>query len=310
MHSIILFYKYVSIQYPQQILKWQKKICKELNLKGRIILAEEGINGTLGGHPDQLQEYKKLMNAHPLFGEIDFKESHNVGDHFPRLRIVVKNEIVYLGLDTKTITAQDAGIHLEPTQAHELIAQKPENLVIIDCRNRAESAIGRIENAVIPDTTYFREFPEYVDKHLDDLKDKQVLMYCTGGVRCERASAYIKSKGVAQEVYHIKGGVHRYVEEFPNGFFKGKNYVFDGRTAVKVTDDILGSCFVCQKACDEYINCMFAGCNRHFIGCTECMERLSNCCSTECLQIITQDPSKKRPTLIRNYQEYSAKELS
>src|ERR1700744_6236904 len=118
MHSIILFYKYVSIQYPQQILKWQKKICKELNLKGRIILAEEGINGTLGGHPEQLQEYKKLMNAHPLFGEIDFKESHNVGDHFPRLRIVVKNEIVYLGLDTKTITAQDAGTHLEPTQAH------------------------------------------------------------------------------------------------------------------------------------------------------------------------------------------------
>ena len=296
MHSIILFYKYVTIIYPKQILKWQKKICQELNLNGRIILAEEGINGTLGGTPENIEQYKQLMNSHELFADIDYKESHNVGNHFPRLRIVIKNEIVYLGLDPKTVRAEDAGTYLEPAQAHELIAKKPNNLVIIDCRNRTESAIGRIENAIVPDTNYFREFPEYVDKHLEDLKDKQVLMYCTGGVRCERASAYIKSKGVAQEVFHIKGGVHKYVEQFPQGFFKGKNYVFDGRTAVKVTNDILAHCFVCQKPCDEYINCMFARCNRHFIGCVECMQRLDNTCSTECLQTITQDPSKKRPT--------------
>ncbi|CAN5139806.1 hypothetical protein BH09DEP1_BH09DEP1_2270 [soil metagenome] len=310
MHSIILFYKYVTITYPKQILKWQKKACQELNLKGRIILAEEGINGTLGGTPENIERYKELMNTHELFGAIDYKESNNVRDHFPRLRIVVKSEIVYLGLDPKAITAKDAGTYLEPAQAHELIAQKPDNLVIIDCRNNTESAIGRIENAIMPDTKYFREFPEYVDKHLDDFKDKQVLMYCTGGVRCERASAYIKSKGVAQEVYHIKGGVHKYVEEFPNGFFKGKNYVFDGRTAVKITDDILANCFVCQQPCDDYNNCMFARCNRHFIGCNQCMERLDNTCSTECQLIITQDPSKKRPTLIKSYQEYSPKELN
>jgi predicted sulfurtransferase len=309
MHSIILFYKYVTIQYPKQILKWQKKICQELNLKGRIILAEEGINGTLGGTTQNLERYKQLMNEHELFGSIDYKESHNVGDHFPRLRIVVKDEIVYLGLDTKVVTAKDAGTYLEPAQAHELIAQKPDNLVIIDCRNRTESAIGRIENAIMPDTHYFREFPEYVDKNLENLKDKQVLMYCTGGVRCERASAYIKSKGVAQEVFHIKGGVHKYVEEFPNGFFKGKNYVFDGRTAVKISDDILANCFVCQKPCDDYNNCMRAQCNRHFIGCIECMKQLDTTCSSECQQIITLDPTKKRPTLIKSYQDYSQKEL-
>lgn len=309
MHSIILFYKYVSIQYPQQVLKWQKKICQELNLKGRIILAEEGINGTLGGTPENLEHYKKLMNEHPLFDNIDFKETHNTADHFPRLRIVVKNEIVNLGLDPKMVRAEDAGIALEPLQAHQLMTQKPHNLIIIDCRNIAESEIGRIENAIRPDTKYFREFPQYVDRNLQEFKDKQVLMYCTGGVRCERATAYVKSKGVAQEVFHIKGGIHRYVQAFPNGFFKGKNYVFDGRTAVKVTEDILSHCRICQKPCDDYNNCMYAKCNRHFIGCGQCMDLMDICCSSECKTIITQDPSKKRPVAIRSYQEYSQKQI-
>lgn len=301
MHSIILFYKYVAIQYPQQILKWQKKICLELNLKGRVILAEEGINGTLGGHPDQLEQYKKLMSEHPLFTGIDYKESNNVGDHFPRLRIVVKNEIVNLGLDPKVVRAEDAGIALDPAQAHNLIGQKPENLVIIDCRNNVESAIGRIENAIAPDTKYFREFPKYVDDHLQDLKDKQVLMYCTGGVRCERASAYIKSKGIAQEVYHMKGGVHRYVEAFPQGFFKGKNYVFDGRVGVKISDDILGSCFVCSQSWDEYTNCLRAECNRHYIGCPACLEKLQNTCSQNCLELVNLGKSHKRPQPMKAY---------
>ncbi|GMU19080.1 MAG: hypothetical protein AMXMBFR12_02720 [Candidatus Babeliales bacterium] len=266
-----------------------------------MILAEEGINGTLGGTQENLERYKQFMNEHPLFGDIDFKESHNTGDHFPRLRIVVKNEIVNLGLDPKVVRAEDAGIALDPDQAHTLIAQKPKNLVIIDCRNNVESAIGRIENAIAPDTKYFRQFPKYVDTHLEELKDKQVLMYCTGGVRCERASAYIKSKGVAQEVYHMKGGVHRYVEAFPNGFFKGKNYVFDGRVAVKVTDDVLGTCYVCAHPWDEYTNCLRADCNRHYIGCTDCIQKLHNTCSTECDELVNIKNAAKRPQPMKAY---------
>ncbi len=301
MHSIILFYKYVMLEHPNQICNWQKSLCQELHLKGRIILAREGINGTLGGPREQLEQYKKIMSAHPLFADIDYKESHNVGDHFPRLRVVVKKEIVYLGLDPETFTAQNAGIHLEPAHAHELITKQPDNLIIIDCRNKAESAIGRIENAIIPDTNYFRDFPAYVDNHLNEFKDKQILMYCTGGVRCERASAYIKAKGVAQEVYHIKGGIHRYVEEFPNGFFKGKNYVFDGRTAVKITDDVLGSCSICHNAWDEYTNCLRAACNRHYIGCSDCIQKLENTCSIACCTLIKQGAAAKRPPVFKNY---------
>ncbi len=302
MNSIILFYKYVFIENPHFTIKWQRQLCERLRLKGRVILAREGINGTLGGSAENLEIYKQEMLAHPLFGEIDFKETHNTQDHFPRLRIVVKNEIVNLGMDPESLRADQGGIHLEPAQAHDLIAQKPENLVIIDCRNPVESAIGTMPGALRPDVPYFRQFPEYVDRNLDELKDKQVLMYCTGGVRCERASAYIKSKGVAQEVYQIKGGIHRYVEQFPNGFFRGKNYVFDGRTAVKVTDDILAHCYLCKTPCDEYNNCLRAKCNLHYISCDECLQKYASTCSANCYDLIINHNAPRRPNPHRNYQ--------
>jgi predicted sulfurtransferase len=301
MNSIILFYKYIYIDTPSKIMIWQKELCSRLGLKGRVIIGHEGINATLGGNIQRIAEYKQEMLTHELFGGIDFKETFDTADHFPRLRVVVKKEIVNLGLDPEIITADQAGKHLDPLQAHELMAKKPDDLVIIDCRNKVESAIGTIQDAIRPDVTYFREFPAYVDQHLDDLKDKQVLMYCTAGIRCERASAYIKSKGVAKEVYQIKGGIHRYIEQVPHGFFRGKNYVFDGRTAVKVTDDILGNCYLCQTPCDDYNNCLHAACNRHFIGCAECLKKYGNMCSVSCYELVTFHNAPKRPNPCKVY---------
>lgn len=295
MNTIILFYKYIHIPEPKKILVWQKMLCKELMLKGRVLIAHEGINATLGGLSENIEKYKIAMSNHDLFRDIDFKESHNTQDHFPRLRIVVKNEIVNLGLDTNYATADQAGIHLDPSQAHTLMAEKPKDLVIIDCRNPYESAIGTIPGAIRPDVPHFRDFPAYIDSHLEDIKNKQVLMYCTGGVRCERASAYVKLKGVSKEVFHIKGGIHRYVEEFPDGFFRGKNYVFDGRVAVKITDDILGSCSICNVPCDDYSNCLRAACNKHFIGCNNCINTYANTCSALCYDLITNHHHQKRP---------------
>lgn len=295
MGNIILFYKYVYLEYPKQIQKWQEELCSRLGLKGRIILAHEGINATLGGSTDAIESYKKTMNEHPLFGGIDFKESEGAADHFPRMRILVKAEIVHLGLDTNAIKAEDGGVHLSPTQAHTLMEKKSDDLVIIDCRNNYETAIGTFDNAIRPNTDYFREFPAYVDEHSELFKDKTVLMACTGGIRCERASAYVKSKGVAKEVYQIEGGIHRYVEEFPQGFFKGKNYVFDGRIAVKVNDAILSSCFICQTACNDYENCSNALCNRQFIVCQPCINRYEKCCSTECQSLLKEGKAHMRP---------------
>lgn len=286
MGKILLFYKYIDITYPGQIKKWQERLCKQLNLKGRIIIAQEGINGTLGGNSEALNEYKQEVSAHPLFGHIDFKESDGDSDYFPRLRVVVRNEITYLGLDPSVITAKNGGIHLAPEQAHKLMETPSKELVIFDARNNYESRIGTFKNAIKPAIKNFRDLPEYIDNHEELFKDKEVLMFCTGGIRCERASSYLKSKDVAKKVYQIEGGIHRYAEKFPDGFFRGKNYVFDGRIAVKITDDILGTCDICTTPFDEYTNCLNAECNKQFIACEECIKRLGNTCSTVCLELV------------------------
>lgn len=286
MGKILIFYKYIDITYPEQIRKWQERLCKKLNLKGRVLIAHEGINATLGGTIEALNEYKEEVSAHPLFGQIDFKESDGDSDYFPRLRVVVRNEITYLGLDPQIITAKNAGIHLTPEKAHELMEESPQDLLIFDARNNYESRIGTFKNAIKPDIKNFRDLPEYIDNNTELFKDKEVLMFCTAGIRCERATSYLKSKDVAKKVYHIEGGIHRYAEKFPDGFFRGKNYVFDGRIAVKVTDDILGTCDICTTPYDDYTNCLNAECNKQFIACEECIKKLGNTCSAICLELV------------------------
>ena len=301
MHTIILFYKYVFIQYPKSVMKQQRTLCEELGLKGRIILAHEGINATLGGSAKAVAAYKEHMNNHELFAGIDFKESieepNASGQAFPRLRVVVKDEIVHLGLDTEKVTVADGGQHLTPEEAHALMEQNPQDLVILDARNNYESRIGTFTNSLTPDIKNFRDFPDYVDEHLDEFKDKQVLMHCTGGIRCERASAYLQQKGVAKKVYQIAGGIHRYVEKYPDGFFRGKNYVFDGRVTVRINNDVLTHCDWCKKPADDYTNCMNAQCNNHFIACVECVREHGNVCCAGCKEKIAQNvvPLRKKP---------------
>lgn len=286
MGSILLYYKYVDITYPEQIRKWQMHLCKALELTGRIIIAHEGINGTVGGTQEAIEQYIHIMRAHPLFNDIDFKHNEGSSAYFPRLRIVVKTEITHLGLDPRTVRAQDGGQHLTPSHVHALLQQHPKNLLIFDGRNAYESRIGKFTGAHTPEINHFRELPGYIDAHPDLFKDKEVLMYCTGGIRCERASAYLKSKNIAQAVYQLQGGIVRYTQEFPDGFFRGKNYVFDGRIAVKVTDDILATCTACHIPCDEYTNCINAVCNKQFIVCKQCIHILHNCCSSDCVSLV------------------------
>lgn len=294
MGKILLFYKYTDITYPKQILKWQKTLCESLGLKGRLILAHEGINGTIGGTSKNVDLYKQQMQEHPLFADIDFKESEGSDDHFPRLRIVIKDQIVNFGIDPQKIRAQDGGIHISPQDAHALMAEKNDNVVILDCRNGYETKIGTFVGSIEPKTQKFRDFPEYVDTHLDLFKDKEVVMACTGGVRCERASAYLKSKGITKKVYQISGGIHRYCEQFPDGFFRGKNYVFDGRVTLPVTDDILSQCTLCQKASDDYTNCLHALCNKHFICCNSCLTDYKNTCSKHCYTLVYEHNAPRR----------------
>ena len=302
MNKIILFYKYIDIAYPKQVMKWQQEICKQLELKGRILISHEGINGTLGGSIENLDRYKDLMNEHELFGAIDFKESPGGSECFPRLAVKVRSEAVSLGIPYDELTPRNAGQHLTPEQTHDLIANKPEDLVILDARNNYEWAIGKFENAITPDIENFRDLPQYFEQNLDQFKDKQVLMYCTGGIRCERASAYLNEKNIAKKVYQMEGGIHRYVEQYPDGFFRGKNYVFDARIAVRVNDDIIGSCAICNQPCDDYYNCLNALCNDHFICCSSCIEKLGNTCSENCKTLIAENKVQQRPEFNKSCQ--------
>src|SRR3990167_2540984 len=267
MAKIILFYKYVNIDDVKKIADWQRALCTKLGLTGRIVLAQEGINATLGGQDDSVKEYIKEMNNNSIFDEIDFKFSDGIGSEgFPKLKICLRN--------------------------------KPEDLVIFDARNKFEADVGRFTDAIIPNIRYFRELPQYIDENLEQFKDKQVLMYCTGGIRCERATTYLKSKGIAKEVYQIEGGIHRYVEKFPDGFFRGKNYVFDNRVTVRINDDILGKCYICDKSNDDFFNCLNALCNLHYICCTECKVHYEGTCSRECQKLIQEKKVNARPEFI------------
>ena len=295
MNKIILFYKYVDILYPKQVMKWQQEICQELQLKGRVLISNEGINGTLGGSEENLDQYKMLMAEHEYFINIDFKESSGGPECFPRLAVKVRNEAVALGIPYDALTPRNAGQHLTPQETHELLANKPEDLVILDARNDYEWAIGKFENAITPPIENFRDLPQYLDQNLDQFKDKQVLMYCTGGIRCERASAYLNEKNIAKKVYQMDGGIHRYVEQYPDGFFRGKNYVFDGRIAVRVNDDILATCTLCATPCDDYHNCLNALCNKHFIACQACIEKCNTTCGQTCQMLLAEKKVQERP---------------
>jgi len=303
MGKILLFYKYISIEYPKQIMKWQKKICQDLGLTGRILIGHEGINGTVGGSTKNTERYKEIMNEHELFGNIDFKESIGGAEYFPRMYITTRDEVVHLGLDPATISPENGGKHLTAEEVHALISKKPTDLVILDARNDYEWAIGKFENAITPPIKNFRELPEYIEQNKELFKDKQVLMYCTGGIRCERASTFVKTGTEAKQVYQIEGGIHRYVEKYPDGFFRGKNYVFDGRIAVKVNDDVLGSCYVCNTSCDEYTNCINATCNKHYIGCEACLQKLNNCCSQTCHTLVEQNEVNVRTKPLKPQQK-------
>jgi predicted sulfurtransferase len=214
----------------------------------------------------------------------------------------VRDEAVALGIPYDKLTPRQGGQHLTPAETHALITENPDDLIILDARNNYEWEIGRFENAITPDIKNFRDLPQYLDENLDTFKDKQVLMYCTGGIRCERATAYLNEKNIAKNVYQIEGGIVRYAEQYPDGYFRGKNYVFDARIAVKINDDILGSCLLCKQPCDDYHNCLNAQCNKHFIGCYDCVNAFNKTCSQSCQMLIAENKACLRP----EFNKYSA----
>lgn len=288
MGKILIYYKYIELEDPHAIKRWQQELCTSLGLTGRILIGTEGINGTVGGTDEATSAYIKAVHEHPAFSDMPFKSSAGGSEHFPKLRVAVREEIVTLGISPQELKATGERTHLSPQQVHELLNNKPEDLVILDTRNTYESAIGAFTGAEIPDIENFRDFPEYIKQNLDKFKDKQVLMYCTSGVRCERATSVLERENVTKGVYQITGGVQCYTEAFPDGHFRGKNYVFDGRIAMKINDDVLGTCYVCANPWDDYTNCLNVMCNLQYLGCPPCVQALDNTCSSNCQALVKE----------------------
>lgn len=287
MEKVILYYKFVPVPDPDTVMFWQRNLCERLGLKGRIIISEHGINGTLGGPIKNVKAYVKEMNQHPLFKKTTYKWSEGTGDDFPRLSIKVRPELVAfragdeLKVDEKGVVG--GGKHLKPEQVNKLVEERGEDVIFFDGRNAYEAQVGKFKNAVVPDVKTTHDFiKELEDPKYDKIKDKPIVTYCTGGVRCEILSVLMKNRGF-KEVYQVDGGIVKYGEKYKDeGHWEGSLYIFDNRMNQRFSDKSvdIGECTHCKGKTSRFINCNNIACNRLVLVCEDCGDK--SYCSVEC----------------------------
>ncbi len=289
--TILLYYKYVKIEGPEKFAYDHLKLCKSLGLKGRILVADEGINGTVGGTQEITNEYMRIMRLDSRFKDMEFKISEGAANSFKKIFVRYRPELVTLGTEEKIDPNKNGGKYLEPEELKKMY-DASDDFVIIDMRNDYEANIGRFKNAVTLKMKVFKELPEIVKRDLLPFKNKKVVTYCTGGIRCEKASALLKKNGF-KNVYQLHGGVAQFGRKFPDNYWEGKLFVFDERMAIPINspgkEKILAQCLHCQKPWDDYINCINAECNKLIILCPGCRTKWNDGCSIDC----TKTPRNK-----------------
>jgi UPF0176 protein len=283
------FYAYAQIQDPTQFRNDLFLAWNSLEVLGRIYVATEGINAQLSLPADNFYAFKDTIEEYDFMKGIRLNIAVEQDDHsFLKLTVKVRDKIVADGLVDETFDVTNIGIHLKAKQFNELL--EDPNTIVVDMRNHYESEIGHFTNAIKPDVDTFREsLPIIEDQLAAHKEDKKLLMYCTGGIRCEKASAYFKHKGF-ENVYQLEGGIIEYTrqvkEEGLQSKFIGKNFVFDHRLGERITDDIVSQCHQCGAACDVHTNCVNEGCHLLFIQCEKCAQAMEGCCSTACIDVI------------------------
>ncbi|MEI6021064.1 MAG: rhodanese-related sulfurtransferase [Bacteroidota bacterium] len=283
----ISFYKYVDIQNPQQMRDDLFLMLSNLNCFGRIYLAHEGINAQMNVPEQHWNNFVTKLYEMPHFKNVPFKHAvDGNGKSFYKLIVKVRDKIVSDGINDATFNPANTGEYLNAAEFNEAIQK--DDTIVIDMRNHYESEVGRFERAFCPDADTFREELPLVIEHLKGQEDKKILMYCTGGIRCEKASAYFKHKGF-KDVNHLRGGIIQYAKEVKEqgleSKFKGINFVFDERIGERITEDVLSSCHQCGKPCDTHVNCKNDDCHLLFIQCEDCAETMKGCCTPECIEI-------------------------
>lgn len=278
------FYRYVAIDEPFEFRDMLYFRLDTLACLGRIYVAREGINAQMNLPEHKVEDLIKLLNSIPQLRDMPIKwalEDHQVS--FLKLKIKVRNKIVADGLDEAVFDTTNVGRHLSPLEFHE--QSQRDDVIVVDMRNNYESEVGRFEDAWCPDAQTFREEVELVVSELADQKNKKILLYCTGGVRCEKASAWLRHHGFS-DVNQLHGGIIAYAAEIKDmglpSRFIGKNFVFDERLGERVTDDVIAHCHTCGNACDNHYNCSWDPCHKLFIQCDACREPFMGCCSKNC----------------------------
>jgi UPF0176 protein len=278
------FYRYVEIDDPVEFRDLIYFQLERLGCLGRIYIANEGINAQMNVPEFDIQAFTDMLDSIPQLRQMPVKwalEEQQVS--FIKLKVKVRKKIVADGLDEKVFDTSNVGNHLSPLEFHELSLR--DDVIIVDMRNNYESEVGRFENAFCPDADTFREEVEMVVEKLSEAKDKKILLYCTGGVRCEKASAWMRHHGFS-DVNQLHGGIIAYAAEMKNlgipSRFIGKNFVFDERLGERVTPDIIANCHTCGNVCDRHDNCAWDPCHKLFIQCLDCREKYSGCCCEDC----------------------------
>ena len=275
------FYKYVKIDSPAKFQQEHLELCKYLNLKGRILVGEEGINGSVYGTRENVEEYKSKLRKNPLFQDIEFKDTVAEKPAYRKMFVRLRKEIVNFGLN---IDLRSSGKYLTPAELKEML-DRNEEIVLVDMRNDYEFKIGRFRNAINLPISNFRDLPNTI-ANIINLKNKKIVAYCTGGIRCEKATAYLKENGF-ENVYQIKGGILKFGEEYPDTYWEGKCFVFDDRLAISLNKnkkESLTECVWCNRKCDDYLNCHNLDCDKLFVCCEGCKEIHNKSCSEKCFK--------------------------
>ncbi|WP_199617162.1 oxygen-dependent tRNA uridine(34) hydroxylase TrhO [Paenibacillus alkalitolerans] len=286
-YRILLYYKYVPIENHEEFAKEHLAFCKELGLKGRILVAHEGINGTVSGTVEQTENYMNTMHANPMFSDMVFKIDEAEEHAFKKMFVRPRSELVTFRLEDDINPNELTGKRLKPREFYEALQQ--EDVIVLDGRNDYEYDVGHFRNAIRPEVESFREFPEWIRENLSQHKDKKILTYCTGGIRCEKLSGFLLREGF-KDVAQLDGGIATYSKdpEVKGRLFDGKMYVFDERIVVPVnyTEEatVVGKCLHCGTPSEKYINCTYDFCHNHHIVCDKCEEEHGGYCSAECAE--------------------------
>lgn len=303
----VSFYRYVRIEDPHYLRNDLYRRWSDMKILGRVYLASEGINAQISVPEPQWDSFVTDLNSFKPFVDMPFKIGlRQQKDSFLKLIIRVKKQIVADGLPSEEYDIENVGKHLDAEEFHCAL-EDPETLVV-DMRNNYESEIGHFEGALCPDVETFREELPWVRKKLQGKEKKKILLYCTGGIRCEKASAYLRHHGF-EDVNQLHGGIIAYAHQVQKkGLrprFRGKNFVFDERLAEQITDDVLSECHQCNIPCDTHVNCRNVVCNLLFLQCEKCSEQHGGCCSEKCQNRIQLPEEKQKKAEKKNF--YSGK---